>query len=353
MDQKRADFGLPRRFRPDRGAELAASNDPAAQPIADVYLAMMHASAVITAARLGLFEALADGPMTIEALARALDASQTGVARLSDFLVEAAMLERRGDVLVNAPDTARWFTSRGKVDYTPGLVWSADAWSIMLDLPDAVRRGEPARSLWDRMRDEPALGTRFARYMRAFAQDLSPDLLHLIDVPHEAKRLLDLGGSHGLHTLALCRRYRQLSGLIIDLESALDGTETRIRDAGLEGRIAVHAADVRACDWGEGYDIALYLSVAHNMHADENERIFTHLAKVIRPGGQLIVHDYPHETTPSLFGSAFALTLLVETGTRTYSYEEFTRMLVRAGFSAVRHHILSPADKGTIIIARR
>ncbi|WP_442678628.1 methyltransferase [Sphingomonas sp. ASY06-1R] len=353
MDHRIADFGLAQRFRSDRGADIAAREEAAAQPIADVYLAMMRAAAVIAAGRLGVFESLADGPMTEEHLARALGASQNGVARLADFLVEMGALERRGRRLANAPATTRWFTSHGEVDYTPGLAWSADAWSIMMDLPDAVRHGGPTNLLWDRMREEPEMGVRFARYMQAFAQDLSRDLLHLVQLPHHARRLLDLGGSHGIYTLALCRRYSDLSAVIIDLESALSGTDRRIHEAGLADRVAVHAADVRARDWGEEYDVALYLSVAHNMHAEENEDIFAHLGKVIRPGGQLIIHDYPRETTPGLFGAAFGLTLLVETGTRTYSYEELSKMLVRAGFGAIRHHVLSPADKGTIIIADR
>lgn len=115
----------------------------------------------------------------------------------------------------------------------------------------------------------------------------------------------------------------------------------------------MHGADLRSCDWGEGYDVALYLSVAHNMHGDENRRIFRHLGEVVRPGGILVVHDYPKETTPPLFESAFRLTLLTETGTRTYSYAELTGMLADAGFATEARIVLSPAEKGTLIIARR
>ena len=89
------------------------------------------------------------------------------------------------------------------------------------------------------------------------------------------------------------------------------------------------------------------------MHAPENARIFAHLHTVMRRGGKLILHDYPAETTPGLFGAAFGLTLLVETGTRIFDYAELSDMLARAGFSAIRKHVLAPAEKGTIIIAER
>lgn len=324
-----------------------------ALPMLHAYLDMMRASALIAAGRIGLFEALASGPLTAGALAAASGSSEIGIARLTDFLIETGHLRRRGDHIANAPATMRWFTSHGDTDYNAGLVWTADAWEIMGELSDAVRRGAPTRLLWDRMDEAPELGVRFARYMRAFAHHLAPDLARLIELPVGPARLLDLGGSHGVHSIALCRQHPQLEARIVDLESALQGTSARIRQTGLADRITVSPADIRDCDWGEDYDLVLYLSIAHNMTAKENERIFRHMGKAMRRGGKLIIHDYPAETTPGLFGAAFGLTLLVETGTRTFGYAELAGMLARAGFSTVRYHVLSPAEKGTIIIAQR
>ena len=323
----------------------------AAPPMMDAYLSMMRASALIAAERIGLFEALAAGFMAPDALAHRLDVSEIGLGRLADLLVETGHLERRGTSLGNAPATTRWFTSRGEVDFSAGLAWTADAWTIMSELSDAVRRGAPTQLLWDRMDADPALGMRFSRYMRAFAEHLTPDLLRLVEVPADAVRLLDLGGSHGIHATSLCRQYPQLHSVIIDLESALRDTETSIDATGLADRIAVRPADIRACDWGGAYDVILYLSVAHNLYAHENQRIFRHARSVLRPGGKLVIHDYPRETTPALFGAAFGLTLMVETGTRAFAYAELWDMLTKAGFSTISRHVLVPAEKGTIIIA--
>ncbi len=320
-------------------------------PMMDAYLSMMRASALIAAERIGMFEALAGGFKAQGALARMLDVSEIGLGRLADMLVETGHLERRGNFLGNAPATERWFTSSGEVDYSAGLAWTADAWTIMGELSDAVRRGAPVQLLWDKMDTDPALGMRFSRYMRAFAQHLTPDLLRLVEVPGDAARLLDLGGSHGIHTTSLCRQHANLDSVIVDLESALHDTEQSINAMGLGDRILVRPADIRACDWGEDYDVILYLSVAHNLYAHENQRIFRHARSVLRPGGKLVIHDYPRETTPALFGAAFGLTLLVETGTRALAYAELCDMLTKAGFSAVAQHVLSPAEKGTVIIA--
>lgn len=69
--------------------------------------------------------------------------TEPGIERLAPVLVETGHLERRGARFANAPGAIRRFTSRGAVDYRPGLAWTSDAWTIMATLPHATRRGEP------------------------------------------------------------------------------------------------------------------------------------------------------------------------------------------------------------------
>jgi SAM-dependent methyltransferase len=333
--------------------DRSGSSRPPSLPMMGAYMPMMTAGALAAAGRIGLFEQLATGPLTLSDLALSLGKNIVGVERLTDFLVALQYLDRRDELIGNAPETMRWFTSRGVIDYGSGLAWTADAWNIMDDLSDAIARGGPDQSLWQRMHLKPSLGEDFSRYMCAFAQHLAPDILSAVEIPQGASRLLDLGGSHGHHSMAFAKTYPELSAVIVDLESALTDTRGRIEQEGLDGRVSIRSGDVRDGDWGADYDVALYLSIAHNMSLEENEEIFRQLADVIRPGGVLVIHDYPRETTPALFETAFRLTLLVETGTRTYSYDELSKLLTLAGFSQLQLKVLAPAEKGALIIACR
>lgn len=331
----------------------AHPNDSKTLPMMAAYIPMMTAGALAAAGRLGVFEALADRPLEVPVLANKVGADVAAMDRLTDFLVASGYLKRHGRLVGNTLESERWFTSRGIVDYSAGLDWTADAWAIMADLPDAVRLGKPVTLLWDRMTERPELGDRFARYMHAFARHLAPDLMSVSGLPKRPLRLLDLGGSHGAHSMVFCQRFPELQAVIVDLETALADTGTRIKEAGLADRIRIRGGDIRDCDWGEGYDLALYLSIAHNMSLDENREIFRHLASSLQPGGVLIIHDYPRETKSSLFEAAFRLTLLVETGTQTLTPSEFTALLDEAGFSSHELYALSPAEKGSLIVARR
>lgn len=319
----------------------------------DVYMPMMKSAAIISASRLGLFEALAGGPLAIVTLAAKIHASLEGTARLVDFLVSIGYLEERDDCVANSASTQRWFTSAGQIDYTPGVLWTHAAWSMMGNLAEAVKAGMPEKTLWDNMLEQPELGPLFSSYMRAFSHDLGPDLLKHVPIAAGHQRLLDLGGSHGLHSIRFCQRYPQLEALIVDLPTALADTATTIEQEQLSERVRLRPGDVLHWDWGGQHDVVFYLSVAHNQTAEDNRQVIARIAETLRPGGLLVIHEYLHDETPSAFQAAFRLTLLYETGTRTYHYDDYAGWLGEAGFHGIERIDLDPLEKGSLILARR
>lgn len=327
---------------PDAGENL---------PMIDVYLPMMKSAAIISAAQLGLFQALADGALAPDDLAERLGVSRRGVVMLADFLVSIAYLERQGSAYANSASTQRWFTARGTVDYTPGLLWTAEAWPMMGDLANALRRGGPETTLWDAMLVRPQLGQTFADYMAAFARDLGPDLLRLVPVRPDQQRLLDLGGSHGLHSIRFCQHYPRLTAQIVDFPSALSETPARLAAHGLSGRIALTSASVLEHEWAAGQDLVFYLSVAHNQTADDNRRVIQRIRDSLNPGGLLVIHEYLDDQPLSPYLAAFKLTLLYETGTCIHREDDYRNWLAEAGFGEVRRIDLDPPEKGSLLLA--
>lgn len=330
--------------QPSGSAELA---------MLDVYMPMMKSAAIISAGRLGLFEALAQGPLSLAQLAEKIHASPQGTATLVDFLQALGYLEKQGEHVANAASTQRWFTSQGQVDYTPGLLWTQEAWGMMETLSDAVRSGTPEKTLWDTMLEKPPLGSLFSSYMAAFALDLGPDLVKHIPITSQQRCLLDLGGSHGLHAIRFCQNYSQLEAVIVDLPSALTETAATIAAQTLSQRIHLQAGNLRDIDWGCQPDVVLFLSVAHNQSAEENRHVIQRIADVLSPGGLLVIHEYLAETQLNPFHAAFRLTLLLETGTQIYRHQDYAEWLDAAGFSSLTRIDLDPQEKGSLLLARR
>ncbi len=322
--------------------------------MADVYLPMMKAAALISAGQLRLFEALRNGPRSLPSLAAAIGASEVGTGHLADFLAAAGYLTQSDAGFANAPHTTRWFTGQDGVDYNAGLLWSAEAWSLISNLSAAVRKGAPEKTLWASMQDLPHWGPLFSNYMHAFAAHLSPDLLSKVLLPAGARRLLDLGGSHGLHSVAFCRKYPGLHAVIVDYPSALTHTQHTLDEAGMRERISLRPGSVLDGDWGDApYDAVLCLSVAHNQTADDNRRLFSNIGKAVRPGGLLLIHEYLTGMPHDLYDAAFRLTLLTETATRTYSHDEISAWVMAAGFQAPNRLDLDPIEKGSLLTAIR
>lgn len=338
---------------PTRKPDVCQPTGSAELAMLDVYMPMMKSAAIISAGRLGLFEALADGPLTADELAGRIASSQQGTTKLADFLVTLAYLEKQGEKFANAASTQRWFTRHGQVDYTPGLLWTHEAWPMMGELAEAVRSGNPTSTLWDAMLEKPRLGQLFSAYMAAFAADLGPDLLKHVPLTPTHRRLLDLGGSHGLHSIRFCQHYPQLSATIVDLPSALTATGPAIEAAQLSERISLSPGDLLEHDWGGNFDVVFYLSVAHNHTAEDNRQVFRRIAESLNPGGLLVIHEYIAEQPLDAFNAAFRLTLLYETGTQTHRHADYLDWLTAAGFSSISREDLDPREKGSLILASR
>ena len=172
-------------------------------PMADFAAPLWKGAAIIAASKLGLFQVLADGPRSTAEIAEATHANEEGVTRLAEALASFGYLERVEDGFANGPTPQTWLTPQSRVDFTAGVLWQAELWHWMEALSQAVQKGGPQRTIWGQMEDRPEVGLLFAQYMESLAQLTSEPLLQSVPLPDGAKRLLDLGGSHGLRSHCL------------------------------------------------------------------------------------------------------------------------------------------------------
>jgi SAM-dependent methyltransferase len=327
----------------------------------DCYWPMMSSAALITAGELGVFAALGQGPLAVEDLARHIGASVPGTDRLCDVLVQTGYLERTpDDQLRNSPFAQERLSQTGEHDLTSMLRWLAYAWQIMSGLTEAVVNGRPDTGLWDLMQTNPDMGPAFATFMHDYAATVADDVQRAIDLPDGARSLLDVGGSHGLHAAAACRRSPELQAVIYDLPVSLTNTPDLIAGWGLAGRIRCEEGDIAKDSITGTFDVITYFLVAHNHTDATNARIIQKMAAALNPGGVLFVYEFPRDpaarftkSASEAWASAFDLTLLVETGTHTFTAEQITSWLSDAGLVDIRRTDLETVDNGSVFSARR
>ena len=195
------------------------------------------------------------------------------------------------------------------------------------------------------------MGQLFAQYMKALAQLTADPLLQSVPLPDGARRLLDLGGSHGLRSIAYCERYPQLQAVVYDLPNSLLDTQQTIAARELGNRISVQQGNCLTEDIGWGYDIILCIGLLHNFTEVENKSLAAKLSRALTPGGLIVIHEFLRNEPPDEFNAGFSLVLLLENGTRTYSYHEIGDWLTSAGFSQLKRMDLGSSGDGSIITA--
>lgn len=327
----------------------------------NVYWPMMQSAALITAGELGVFVALGREPLHMEELAARIGASVNGTDKLCAVLVQTGYLERTPEnKFRNSAHAQAWLSQTGAQDLNSGLRWFAQAWQLMSGLRDAVVKGQPKTVLWDLMQTNPAMGPAFAAYMKDYAASVVDDVQRAIKIPAGAKTLLDVGGSHGLHAAAFCRRSPELHAVIYDLPVSLTNTRNLISTWGLVERMNCVEGNIVHDAIAGTFDVITYFLVAHNQTDEDNARIIQKLARALNPGGSLFVYEYVREladrhtvSSTEALAAAFDLTLLVETGTHTHTAERIKAWLHDAGLGNIQRTDLEPIVKGSIFCAHQ
>ncbi|MQS10980.1 hypothetical protein F7Q99_01455 [Streptomyces kaniharaensis] len=304
-------------------------------PIDDVIGGSIKYAAMTAAAKLGIFRALEEGPKSLADLATAIGASESGTQAVADVVAVLGWLEYQDGVYANGPLAKRWLVSGSELDFTPALLWAYELINVLWDLPQAVRDGKPAQSLWERWADKPEAGRDFSQYMKVKSRLTVPAIVDAVPVPEGAKRLLDLGGSHGLHSSAFCHRYPELTATILDLPEALAGTGAAIEAEGLTDRIELRRGSFLTDDLGEGYDLVLLFEIVHNHPDATNRDLVARAAKALRPGGKIVILEDVRGDELDAHNTAFSLAMYACSGDRTYSLPEITSWLDGAGMASV------------------
>lgn len=320
-------------------------------PAADLIGPVLKGAAIIAGEKLGLFKLLAEGPRSTPEIAKTLGADEVGVTILAEALASVGYLERVDNRYSNGPVARAWLTPASRVDFTPLLLWAQLGWHLMESIDQVVRRGGPERPVYEYLQERPEIGRANAEYMKAMAQLTAGPIAQATTVPDTARRLLDLGGSHGSYSIAFCKRHPRLKAVVYDLPAALAGTEEAIAAEGLADRVSVQHGNYLTDDIGEGHDVILCFFLLHNHTEGDNKRLVAKVGKALNPGGMVVVHEFLKGEPPDAFNALYSLLFFTYSAGRNYSYQEIMGWLANAGLSSFNRVDLPPNGQSSLITA--
>jgi SAM-dependent methyltransferase len=225
------------------------------------------------------------------------------------------------------------------------------------DLEGAVRRGGPATSHYEERWQDPTWWRDFQLGMMAIARMASESIVDRVKLPSSARRLLDVGGGHGLHAISFCRRHANLTATVFDWPQALEITREVIACERMEDRVTTQAGDFLRDDLGSGYEVALVFNIVHGYQPDQNVELLRKVVAALNPGGMVVIFDQVvgrvMGPTARAVVSLQGLNLFIGSGGRTYAFDEIAGWLRKAGFESPRRIGLLKSPGFALVVASK
>ncbi|WP_336159384.1 methyltransferase [Amycolatopsis sp. VC5-11] len=307
----------------------------------EVALSGARAAAVRAAALLGVADALADEPSTVDELAERVEAKPAELRRLLRALAALGVFAAEPDGRYRHTEASRYLREDEPGSIKHIVLWSTEPWTWELwpRLDQAVRTGESVfgkvhdLAFFDYLRTEaPGSGEVMDKAM-VQASSLSiesiADLLDLTGVTSFA----DICGGRGQVLTAVLARHPRLHGTLFDRPAALAKADPQLREGSeFAGRVELVAGDCRAAVPVRA-DAYLLKSVL-DWDDESTVKTLSNVAAAARPGARVfIIENLADSSAEPAFTTAMDLLLLLNVGGRKRTAAEFSALAERSGLA--------------------
>ncbi len=316
---------------------------PAPVVMGELLLAGWMSQALTAAADLRVADALADGPLPIDELAKRVGADADALGRLLRALISRGVFARRRDgryqlnpladtlrrdAPVSMAGAARFYGSRQHREH-----WSA--------LADAVRTGEAVipmlrgKEVFDYLAEEPELGELFNQAMTSMSEAAIAPVVAAYDFSRYPT-IADVGGGHGRLLAAILAAAPDTRGVLYDLPQVVAGAPALLQQHGVAGRVRIVEGSffdgVPA-----GADAYVLKNIIHDWPDEQAVQILSSVRAAASDGATvLLVELVIPEHNREYIGKWVDLEMLVCLAARERTAAEYRDLLHRAGFRLTR-----------------
>ena len=313
---------------------------------------------VCIATKLGVLEALRDGPLASAAVARRIEADERGTTLLLEALEALGYVASRNGRYANTPATVKWLLRDSPKSLAAGIPFFEDmVFDRWAHLGESIRRGKPVIYGYDWLNERPGRWRDYEEGMLATARMAADEVVTKVKLSSGAQRLLDVGGGHGLYSIAFCRRHPRLSATVFDLPQALEVARQTIAANGMSERVSVREGDFSKDDLGAGYDVVLAFNIIHAHSPEQNTDLLRKISDSLNETGRIAILDQMAGKGLGPAAKALvrleALNFFNDLGARTYSFEEIGSWLQEAGFVGLRQVNLRTAPGFGLVLGTK
>jgi hypothetical protein len=318
---------------------------PDPSPILQTAFAFWNAKVLLTAVELGVFDALADKPLTAPELGHALELHPRGTFDFFDALVAMKFLDREG-----AGESARYSnTPAGSVYLVPTspryiggilVMLNARLFKYWHDLPDALRTGKPQNEIkhtgtgmFEELYSDPQRLEQFMGAMTGLSRMNFELFAERFDF-RPCKTMCDVGGATGLLCMEVAKRHPHVRCTSFDLPVVEPIAKKHIAAAGLSDRVGTAHGDFFKDPLPKA-DLITMGMILHDWNLERKKQLIRAAYDALPPGGAFVVIEalIDDARRENAFGLLMSLNMLIEFGDAfDYSAQDFRGWCTEAGF---------------------
>lgn len=315
----------------------------APSPVIDIFGGFSF-FAVDAAIRINLFEILADKPVQLQELAELCRCDARGLVTLLDLLETLGYIKVKNRKYAITKMTRKWLLDSSEISFKRGFEYYAPTViEIWPHVADSLRLGNPYVNFYQWLNDKPETAEVYQTFMVSLARMIIPALLNKIEL--KEINILDVGGSHGMYSIALCNRYPSINVTIIDSSYAMPQLTKNIRSAGLEHRISLVTGDVLDYNFDKKFDAVLLFNVYHEHDELYNKKLSSRISEILVPAGRLIILEglKTEKISPmiDLMQRIYGLLFFCFLGGQNYTLDEISSWLYNSGFEKIKKKSLT------------
>lgn len=311
---------------------MALTLNLAPTPLVDTQVAFNAARAIMAGADLGVYDALGKESRNAEEVSSTCKTDVKATTHLLNCLVGLGYLKWNQDQYSLKPKYYKWLLSSYPSNLIGKLRFQKIEWDWMANLEEFVKTGKPMDFHYHMTADQWA---SYQEGMRDLSINTAGELAKKIKLPVSATKMLDIGGSHGLYSIELCKKYPNLHSTILELPGAIDRASQIAAMHGLSDRVKYRAGNALTDDLGkEEYDLVMINNVVHHFDQDQNLALAKKIATALKPGGIYGIGEFLRLNKPGeggAVGATAGLYFAMTSSSGTWSKEEMTDWQIKAG----------------------
>jgi len=306
-------------------------------------LGCLVSQAVCVAAKLGVADLLAGGPLGASELAEATDTHARSLYRLLRSLASCGVFRERPDGRFELTPLAGGLRSDAPGSMRDAIIFMGEEWywRVWGNTIHSVRTGRPA---WERAHGSeifpwfaahPEESRVFDRAMTSFSNLATAAVVEAYDFSG-FETIVDVAGGHGLLLSAILRANPSLRGVLFDQPHVIEGARESVASKGLADRCELAGGDFFE-SVPAGADAYVMKHIIHDWDDERAVLILKNIARAMRDGGRVLVVEMvlPPANVPHL-SKVLDIEMLTSPGGVERTEEEYGELFERAGLRLAR-----------------